>query len=860
MPNQITLTVSTGTPPYNIYVCDITNTYCYFATTFGGGTITFDSPAPLEYTTPILIKIVDSAGCETFELYQCIPTPTPTLTPTLTPTATGPCGCCCIEVSSNNSTIGSFTYRDCFGNVFNNVFVPPYSTVYYCGSNVTNLENVILNYGSPCVNGNCIPSTPTPTPTPTPTSAPIIPTCSVLINNGNNIYAYFPSSNTNVFLGSSFPPFSPDIAHTTTKLWMYNYSALGIYEYDITLSPWSATFNRTIAYPSGVILGAGLGSITDTQLISSNTNTIPNEIIVLDITTSTAVPTVIGTLGSGRVVSGDILLTTTNKILVTNENSLNSTYLTQYSYPSGAFEVEVDITSTTPLPWGIFIDSGNIYVCNSGGQIYNVNVNFPYTQTLFNNSGILIGGASQVPSCCDTNLNLTPCPDPFISVWTTTSPSETINLPYSPSGVYDGTIDWGDGSPTSINDYTNRSHTYAIAGTYTITINGEITNFNFGLNDPTNVTNLISVTQWGSCFNIVSGFMAFENCSSLTLTSVTDILDLTNVLTTVNMFAGCTQLTTVNNMNSWDVSSVTDMNSMFAGCLNFNQPLNSWVVSGVTDMGNMFANCLVFNQPLNSWVVSSVTNMGLMFSNCFVFNRPLNSWIVSGVTNMSTMFYNCNDFNQNISSWDVSSVLDMSYMFGFCYVFNLPLNSWDVSSVLDMSFMFFNCNQFNRPLNSWVVSSVTNMSYMFISCFDFNQDISSWDVSSVTTMSNMFGFCLVFNQPLNSWVVSGVTNMSNMFEQCYQFNRPLNSWDVSSVTNMSTMFYSCFAFNQNISSWDVSSVTNMSAMFYGCIVFNRDLSTWCVQNILSLPTNFDFGATSWILPKPIWGIASSPPC
>ena len=93
-------------------------------------------------------------------------------------------------------------------------------------------------------------------------------------------------------------------------------------------------------------------------------------------------------------------------------NLMNKTSLSQYSYPSGTFEVEVDITSTITNPWGIFIDSGNIYVCNSGGTIYNVNVNFPYTQTLFNNSGISIGGASQVPSCCDTNLNLPPTPTP----------------------------------------------------------------------------------------------------------------------------------------------------------------------------------------------------------------------------------------------------------------------------------------------------------------------------------------------------------------------------------------------------------------------------------------------------------------
>jgi hypothetical protein len=182
-----------------------------------------------------------------------------------------------------------------------------------------------------------------------------------------------------------------------------------IKEYNITLNPWSKTFNRNIAYPSGVSLGFGLGAISNSLLISTNVSVSPNQIITLDISTSTAVSAVIGTLGVGRTVSGDILLTTTNKILVTNQSTtgpFTSTYLTQYSYPSGVFEVEVDITSTIPFPYGIFIDSSKIYVCNSGGQIYKVNVNFPYTQTLFNNSGLTILGASQVPSCCNTNLNL----------------------------------------------------------------------------------------------------------------------------------------------------------------------------------------------------------------------------------------------------------------------------------------------------------------------------------------------------------------------------------------------------------------------------------------------------------------------
>jgi surface protein len=70
---------------------------------------------------------------------------------------------------------------------------------------------------------------------------------------------------------------------------------------------------------------------------------------------------------------------------------------------------------------------------------------------------------------------------------------------------------------------------------------------------------------------------------------------------------------------------------------------------------------------------------------------------------------------------------------------------------------------------------------------------------------------------------------------------------------MQNMFSSTPTFNQDISGWDVVNVTNMAFMFQFASSFNQDLSSWCVTNIPSLPTNFDLNATSWVLPKPIWG-------
>jgi len=392
-----------------------------------------------------------------------VPTPTPTPTKTKTPTPTPTKPICKNYKITVTSVFEIIQFTPCCGSPSSPMSIGQGIT-YVCSFTFPSVPTGV----SCTLFGDC-PTCPTPTPTPTPTKtktptptptktvtptptktltptpAPIIGECTVLFNDtyGYNVYAYYPSSNTNVFLFNSGID-SPDIAHTTTKLWMYkNISNTGVItEYDITLIPWSLTFNRTITLPSGVRLGAGLGAISNTQLISTSFSfnpgqspyTVPNYITVLDITTNTAVLTVIGTLGANplppqREVAGDILLTTTNKILVTNRSSTGDVYLTQYSYPDGAFEVEVDITSTTPNPFGLFIDSGNIYVSSTYTGFYKinkVNVNFPYTQTLVNNPNLSIGGASQVPSCCDTNLIVQPLtPTPTVTPGLTPTPTPT---------------------------------------------------------------------------------------------------------------------------------------------------------------------------------------------------------------------------------------------------------------------------------------------------------------------------------------------------------------------------------------------------------------------------------------------------
>jgi surface protein len=439
-----------------------------------------------------------------------------------------------------------------------------------------------------------------------------------------------------------------------------------------------------------------------------------------------------------------------------------------------------------------------------------------------------------------TTTTTTLPPTNFISTWRTTTDNESITLPYSDTGAYSGTIDWGDGT-TSTNSYANRTHAYITEGDYIVTINGTINGWSFGINsDFTNAAKILSVTEWGDSFRLGNSGGYFQDCTNLNLNGVTDILNLSGTIDLSSIFLNCTSLTIVGRMNEWDVSSVTNMNNMFRQALVFNQNIGNWNVSSVTNMNNMFERASAFNNggspDINNWNTSNITDMGFMFDRASVFNQPIGNWDVSNVTSMIFMFRNALAFNRNIGAWDVSSVTNMTWMFGTAIAFNNggspDINNWNVSAVTDMSYMFSSALQFNQPIGNWNVSNVTNMEAMFFTARLFNQNIGNWNVSNVTSMNSMFFEARAFNN-------GGSSTIGN--------------WNVSNVIDMGQVFQDARAFNQPIGSWNVSSVTNMVQMFSQALVFNQDLSSWCVSLIPTTPSDFATGAIAWVLPKPVWG-------
>jgi surface protein len=334
---------------------------------------------------------------------------------------------------------------------------------------------------------------------------------------------------------------------------------------------------------------------------------------------------------------------------------------------------------------------------------------------------------------------------PFITSWQTDtsfgfSDNNQITIGTQGDG-YNYRIDWGDGHVDE-NVTGDITHTYDVAGLYTVSISGDFPQLYFEAQvyDDGDTyfysdhRKLRSIEQWGD-IQWRSMHRAFAGCENV-IVNATDVPDL---------------------------SGVSDMSYMFSGADNFNQDLSGWVVSNVTDMSAMFARASAFNQNISGWDVSNVTNMSAMFAIAGAFNQDLSSWDVSNVTDMSDMFVGASAFNQDLSNWNVSNVTDMSGMFFYAKVFNQDLSSWDVSNVTDLNSMFYAAKAFNQDLSSWDVSNVTDMRSMFEVADVFNQDLSSWDVSNVTDMRSMFDRAYVFNQDLSSWDVSNVTVMSSMF-------------------------------------------------------------------------------------------------
>jgi surface protein len=400
-----------------------------------------------------------------------------------------------------------------------------------------------------------------------------------------------------------------------------------------------------------------------------------------------------------------------------NTNSIYTWDLTTENY-IGSYNVTILISNTsnsTPIYYSVAIVGNNIQSVVDALNTLNQGL-FQYSgTTIYVSNNYYIYGALEVVSTI------------FTSVWNTnntsggSSTSTQVQLPLVSSGTYNFIVNWGDGTQNTITVWNQAQtlHTYAVAGTYTITITGTITGFVF--NNTGDRNKLLSISNWGN-LNLGNSASYFHGCTNLNLSTVVGVLNLNGTTYLSSMFLNCSSLTTINNINQWNVSAVLDMSNLFTNCILFNDDLSNWNTSSVTNMSTLFSGCTLFNNPLNSWNVSNVTTMGGMFLSANIFNQPLNSWNVSNVIGFNLMFRSATAFNQNIGNWNVISAQNMDSMFYSATAFNQNIGSWNIKNVTNFSnFMFnktdldYSATNLNAIYNGWslltVVPNLLNVNF-----------------------------------------------------------------------------------------------------------------------------------------------------
>ena len=131
---------------------------------------------------------------------------------------------------------------------------------------------------------------------------------------------------------------------------------------------------------------------------------------------------------------------------------------------------------------------------------------------------------------------------PFITKWKTTQPNESIKLPLTEDGEYNFKVNYGDGNEYTIASYDdlNATHTYVEPGTYTVTIEGKMTDFSFK-NIPDSKDKIVELVQWG---NTQMLDIDFKDCLNLAGTIPVPTKGTFESLESVaGLFAGCSSLT-----------------------------------------------------------------------------------------------------------------------------------------------------------------------------------------------------------------------------------------------------------------------------------------------------------------------------
>ena len=295
---------------------------------------------------------------------------------------------------------------------------------------------------------------PTPTNTPQPIDADCLPLIMTRLDLSTpysvGLYSYNPTSNItiNLNLPNSLNMLGQSMTNTSTKLWIYQDSSIGIREWDITLNPWNAVWSRDISSPSAFATLGWLGMslcvyrdpitniVNPNLLVSMGYLTSGFDIVLVDISGPVWSKTQLfdlTTISINRTITEVIMNNNGKMITMCYDLSTLQHYVTQFHYVGGSWQVQLDILITIPglVQIQSFFEWNNIFymVAFPTGDLYTISNVSPYTISFLGN---FLPNRSydsgQSPECIDLEF-IPPSVTPTPTVTPTVTPTDPPPTP-----------------------------------------------------------------------------------------------------------------------------------------------------------------------------------------------------------------------------------------------------------------------------------------------------------------------------------------------------------------------------------------------------------------------------------------------
>jgi hypothetical protein len=266
--------------------------------------------------------------------------------------------------------------------------------------------NVVDGYVVEIVNCECETVDTTTTLVPS-----IDECCGILFNTSTTVHYLNQNSTqtlplTETMTTLNVPNFSSTygIAMTSNYLWSVTTEFL---MWDITLSPFSATFNTAIPFPAGFTTSSGIVALNDTTLVAIDDSVSPQDVVELVLDCNVNPPaftaTVQFSLQTDRTAIGNMLYTTGGKLLVINTDTISGdNYITQYDYATGVIELDLNIGAIAPT--SIYECDCSIFVVEADGTRYIIGGISPYELVETSSIEVLPISAAQIVTCVPSSI------------------------------------------------------------------------------------------------------------------------------------------------------------------------------------------------------------------------------------------------------------------------------------------------------------------------------------------------------------------------------------------------------------------------------------------------------------------------